>query len=288
MNGFDIFKKLVDIMKHMGKLALITVVYKNYTILDDYFACLSAQTDRDFHVYVLDLTPDPQNYSYPSYVTYIHDKNGGYAYGINQGVKTALSDGYDMLAPMNCDVTVRPNFVESIKKSLVQNSGSIIGAKIYYAPGFEYHADRYSKEELGNVFWYAGGVTDWNNVYTTHRGVDEVDKGQYDKQEATTFITGCFMAYDRSVVEKIGHWDESYFLYYEDADFCARAMKAHIPLIYDPSIVVWHKSGQSTSGAASTFQQNYLEKNRMKFGLKHAPLKTKLHLIKNCAIKLFM
>lgn len=265
----------------MKKLAIITVIFKNYTILDDYFATLSKQTDTDFHVYAMDLTPEPQNYTYPPFVTYIHDRNGGYAFGINQGVKKALIDGYEVVAPMNCDVTVKEDFVAHIKKGVEQNPSSIIGAKIYYYPGFEYHKGRYEDSERGKVVWYAGGVTDWKNVFTTHRGVDEVDKGQYDKTEKTTFITGCFMAYDKSVVEKIGHWDESYFLYYEDADYCARAMNAKTPLIYDPSIVIWHKSGQSTSGAASTFQQNYLEKNRLKFGLKYATLRTKFHLLKN-------
>ena len=114
----------------MKKLALITVIFKNYTILDDYFASLSKQTDKDFHVYALDLTPEPQNYSYPPYVTYIHDRNGGYAYGINQGVKKALTDGYEMVAPMNCDVTVKETFVENIKKSITQNPSSIMGGKI--------------------------------------------------------------------------------------------------------------------------------------------------------------
>jgi len=265
----------------MKKLAIITVIFRNYTILDDYFATLSKQTDTDFHVYVLDLTPKPQNYTYPPFVTYIHNKNEGYAYGINQGVKKALEDGYELFAAMNCDVTVKENFVENIKKSLKTNPTSITGAKIYYFPGFEYHKERYSEKEKGKIFWYAGGVVDWKNVFTTHRGVDEVDKGQYEKMEKTTFITGCFMAYEKSVIEKIGYWDESYFLFYEDADYCARAFAAKIPLIYDPSIVLWHKSGQSTSGAASLFQQQYLEKNRLKFGLKYAPWKTKFHLLKN-------
>jgi hypothetical protein len=277
----DSFHELIDIMEHMKKLAIITVIFKNYTILEDYFATLSKQTDSGFHVYILDLTPNPQDYTYPSFVTYIHDKNHGYAYGINQGVKRALEDGYEIVAPMNCDVTVKEDFVSNIKKSLIQSPNSIIGAKIYYYPGYEYHKDRYSQNELGKVFWYAGGTTDWKNVFTTHRGVDEVDKGQFDLLEKTTFITGCFMAYDKSVIEKLGYWDEGYFLFYEDADYCARAMNADIPLLYDPSIMIWHKSGQSTSGAASTFQQNYLEKNRLKFGLRYAPLRTKLHLIKN-------
>ena len=269
----------------MKKLALITVIFKNYTILDDYFATLGTQTDSDFHVYVLDLSPEPEQYTYPSYVTYIHDKNGGYAYGINQGVKRAVADGYELFCPMNCDVTVKENFVENIKRSITSNPSSIIGAKIYYYPGYEYHKDRYTKTDLGKVLWYAGGITDWKNVYTTHRGVDEVDKGQYDAQEKTTFITGCLMTYDKSVIESIGYWDESYFLFYEDADYCARAMNNGIPLLYDPSICMWHKSGQSTSGAASTFQQNYLEKNRLKFGLRYAPLRTRLHLIKNFLLR---
>jgi len=265
----------------MGKLAIITVLFKNYTILDDYFATLAKQTDSNFHVYVIDLSPEPQKYNYPSFVTCIHGQNKGYAYGINQGLKKALADGYSLFCPMNCDVTVKENFVENIKKSLVYNSSSIIGGKIYYSPGYEYHKKRYSDKDRGAVLWYAGGVTDWKNALTTHRGIDEIDIGQYEKIEKTTFITGCFMAYDKSVIEKIGYWDEGYFLFYEDADFCARATNKGVPLIYDPSIVLWHKSGQSTDGAASVFQQKYLNQNRLKFGLRFAPWKTKIHLIKN-------
>lgn len=265
----------------MGKLALITVIFKNYTILDDYFTSLAKQTDKHFHVFIVDLTPEPQTYDYPSYVTCLHDKNRGYAYGLNQGIKQALSERYTLFCSMNCDVTVKENFVERVKSSIVAHPSSLIGGKIYYYPGYEYHKERYTEKERRKVLWYAGGVTDWANAYTTHRGVDEVDKGQYDKSGPTTFITGCLMAYDKSVIEKIGHWDSSYFLFYEDADYCARAMAAHIPLFFDPSIVIWHKSGQSTSGAASTFQQKYHNKNRIKFGLKYAPWKTKYYLVKN-------
>ena len=269
----------------MGKLAILTVIFKNYTILDDYFATLAKQTDKNFHVYVVDLTPEPQNYTYPSFVTCILDINKGYAYGINRGIKQAIADKYELFCCMNSDVSVEKHFVENITKSVSQSSTSLIGGKIYYAPGYEYHKQRYNENDKGNVLWYAGGSTDWKNAFTIHRGVDEVDKGQYNKLEMTTFITGCFMAFDKKVIDKLGFWDESYFLFYEDADFCARAMKASIPLIYDPLIIMWHKSGQSTSGAASTFQQKYLEQNRLKFGLKFAPWKTKLHLIKNYFIQ---
>ena len=89
------------------------------------------------------------------------------------------------------------------------------------------------------------------------------------------------MIFNKSVIDKIGYLDESYFLYYEDADWCERAKKAGINLYYDPSIVIWHKNAQSTGGAGSKLHQKYQEKNRLKFGLKYAPWKTKLHLIIN-------
>ncbi|PJE63810.1 hypothetical protein COU89_01195, partial [Candidatus Roizmanbacteria bacterium CG10_big_fil_rev_8_21_14_0_10_45_7] len=122
---------------------------------------------------------------------------------------------------------------------------------------------------------------DWKNALTLHRGVDEVDKGQYDKAVRTEFITGCLMAFDESVIQKTGYFDEKYFLYYEDADYCERAKRTRVPLIYDPSLIIWHKNSQSTQGAGSVFQQRYQKKNRLRYALNYAPFNTKLHVLLN-------
>jgi len=135
------------------------------------------------------------------------------------------------------------------------------------------------------VFWYAGGITNWRHSTTTHRGVDEIDKYQFDKFEKTDFVTGCMLFFNKKVVDRVGLWDESYFLYYEDADFCERAKKAGFDLFYNPSIVIWHKNAQSTGGSGSSLHAKYQKKNHLRFGLKYAPLRTKLHLIKNYFLK---
>ena len=205
--------------------------------------------------------------------------NKGYAYGVNLGVKQAISDGYESFVVINDDTFVKSDFVDQCLKCLNKNPNSIISGKIYYAPGFEYHKDRYSKKDLGKVIWYAGGSIDWNNVYINHRGVDEIDKKQFDLSQETDFITGCLMLFDKSAIDKIGYWDESYFLYYEDADWGEQAKKIAIKLIYDPSIIIWHKNAGSTGGSGSTIHQKYQNKNRIKFGLKYAPLRTKIHLL---------
>ena len=133
---------------------------------------------------------------------------------------------------------------------------------------------------MGKVLWYAGGINDWANSMIFHRGVDEVDHGQYDQYGATDSITGCLLCFDKKVWETVGAWDESYFLYFEDADFCERAKRAGFKLTYNPRLVIWHKVSQSTGGSGSGLHWKHQTKNRIKFGLKYAPWKTKLYLLK--------
>ncbi|MEK7079355.1 MAG: glycosyltransferase family 2 protein [Patescibacteria group bacterium] len=265
----------------LHKLAVITVLYRNYTILDDFFASLDKQTDIDFRVYVADLTEEKKGYEYPNYVTYIPERNCGYAYGVNKAIQQAIEEGYDMFCVMNSDVFVKGDFVAKVKRNLEHHPRSLLGGKIYYAPGYEFHKERYPDTDLGKVLWYAGGENDWKNCTTDHRGVDEVDRGQYNTFAKTDFITGCLLCYDKQVFEKVGKWDESYFLYYEDADFCERTKKADIPLYYDPAVVIWHKNAASTGGSGSPIHLEFQKRNQLIFGLKYAPFRTKLHLLKN-------
>ena len=89
------------------------------------------------------------------------------------------------------------------------------------------------------------------------------------------------MAFDKSVVDLVGFWDSEYFLYFEDADYCERAKRNGVELIYDPSIILWHKNAQSTGGAGSTLHQRVQKNAHLRFALKYAPWRTKLHVIKN-------
>jgi len=272
----------------LHKLAIISVVFENYNILKDFFESFTSQKNKNYSVFLADFSVNKQKISSGKLpITIIPSQNLGYAHGVNLGLKKAIEDGFKYFCIVNNDIYFKENFVDSVLNSLVWHPSSIIGGKIYYAPRFEYHKDRYKRQDLGRVLWYAGGLIDWKNVYTTHRGVDEVDKGKYDQFEETEFVNGCLMNFDKKVIDKIGFWDEDYFLYYEDADFCQQAKKRGIKLYYDPSVIIWHKNAQSTGGSGSLIHVKYQKENRLKFGLKYAPLKTKLHLIKNSIFSSF-
>ncbi len=263
-------------------IAIITIIYKNYTVIEDFLKSFELQADQNYHIYIADATPDRKEISYNNHqITVIPIDNKGYAHGINAGLKQAMIDGIDQFCIINDDVFFKEGFITALNKTFRTYPKTIFGGKIYYAPGYEYHKDRYSPANAGRVIWYAGGTVDWSHATTGHIGVDEVDNDQFDNKNKTDFITGCLTCFDKKVVDTIGFWDERYFLYYEDADYCERAKLKKIPLLYIPNICIWHKNAQSTNGSGSVFHQKIQKKARLRFALKYAPLKTKLHIIKN-------
>lgn len=263
-------------------IGLITVNYNQYQLTREFLDSLATVKDAgNLSVYIADVSTKKEVLKIENYPMKVVSKslpNKGYAFGINEGTKYFIKNGLDKFCAINNDVFFSKNFYQ--QAYLGFEKADIFGGKIYYAPGYEYHK-KYQKKDIGKILWYAGGINDWKNVYTTHRGVDEVDNKQYSKFEETDFITGCMLFFNKKVIDQIGLWDEKYFLYFEDSDFCERAKNAGFKLFYNPKIVIWHKNAQSTGGSGSLLHQEYQRKNRLIFGLKYAPFRTKLHLIKN-------
>jgi len=204
--------------------------------------------------------------------------NLGYSGGNNLGISDALRTNADFILILNNDVVLDKYAISYLLKSA--NRADIISPKIYFAKGFEFHKSRYKKDELGRVIWYAGGQIDWNNVMGIHIGVDEVDTGQYNQNKEIDFATGACILVKRNVFEKIGLFDEKYFLYLEDMDLCVRAKKADFKIMYEPKAVLWHKNAQSAGGSGSKLQDYYISRNRLLFAFKYAKNKTKLAVVK--------
>jgi len=216
-------------------------------------------------------------------------KNLGYAGGNNFGINLAIIQNFDYYLIINNDVIVDKDFLYHLYNSArLAKTPSIIGPKIYFAPGFEFHKDRYKKSEIGKVIWSAGGIMDWNNIYGTNLGVDQVDKGQFNKQNTNLdFITGCCFLVPKIIFQTIGGFNEKYFMYLEDVDFCKRALKKGFQLLYEPLSFIWHVNSGS-SGSGSNLHDYFITRNRLMFGLKYARLRTKIALIKEAIIMLFI
>lgn len=207
-------------------------------------------------------------------------ENLGFAEGNNVGMKSAIKSGVDYVILLNDDTIVdKYLLVNLVAEAKRHKKAGAISPKIYFAKGYEFHKERYSDGETGKVIWYAGGDIDWDNVYGSNHGVDEVDSGQFDEVRNTDFTTGCCVIFSANALKSVGLYDKRYFAYMEDADLSQRLRKAGWEVLYTPKAKLWHKVSQS-SGIGSDLNDYFLTRNRMLFGIRYARLRTKTALVR--------
>lgn len=213
--------------------------------------------------------------------------NLGFAEGNNIGIRYVLKNDSDYIILLNDDTIVDKNLVLQLINGAIRNKDAgILSPKIYFAKGFEFHKERYKRQDLGKVIWSAGGDIDWNNIYATNHGVDEVDRGQFDKVREIDFATGCCALIKKELIKKAGLFDAKYFAYFEDADLAQRVKKAGWKVLFFPEAYLWHKVSQS-SGIGSDLNDYFITRNRMLFGMRYASLRTKFALIRESFRLLF-
>ena len=95
-------------------------------------------------------------------------------------------------------------------------------------------------------------------------GLNEVDRGQYAAVREVDFVTGCALLTRREVVEKVGMLDPRFFMYYEETEWCVRAVRAGYKILHVPQACVWHKIAPAQQ-ATSPRIHYYMTRNRLLF-----------------------
>lgn len=189
-----------------------------------------------------------------SYKLYFIDnsENGqGYAAGVNQGIKKALKDGCDLFAIANPDISL-----DSLARRIPTKSG---GLDLFDIWGYAMH-------QQGKTYY--GGVID---KWRMSGGL--VDKKPKTRFVSTDFVSGSLMFIKKSVIDKIGLFDESYFMYYEEVDYCYRAKCAGFKVGIDSKLTYQHFETSQNNPQ----KEFYLFKNRLKFLFKYGTLKQKIY-----------
>ncbi|MFU0783662.1 MAG: Glycosyl transferase family 2 [Thermoanaerobacterium thermosaccharolyticum] len=184
-----------------------------------------------------------------------NNENLGFSGANNIGIKYALENECEYVLLLNNDTEIDKELIKNMVDASIKNNNAIISPKIYYY-------------DEPNMIWSAGGGLNWKKGLSFHYGKDEIDKGQYDQQKEIDFATGCCILIHKSVFDKIGFLAEEYFLYFEDTDFCVRAKRAGIKIIYEPSARLWHKVSSTTGGEESLITLYYGNRNRLYFNNK--------------------
>ncbi len=158
------------------------------------------------------------------------DKNGGYGYGNNLGIKYALSERADYVLIINNDTIVDPDFLQPLVNTCEDDKTmGIVSGKIYY----------YDKPD---TIWSNGGHFHSCTGKVEQFNFNEKDNGLIPEGEIN-FISGCMWFIPVDVIREVGYINEEYFMYMEDIDYCHRVLERDYKLAVVPESRIFHKAG---------------------------------------------
>lgn len=170
--------------------------------------------------------------------------NGGFAQGNNVAVRAALAGPAppDLFWLLNPDTRVTPGAAAALAAFCREHpDAGIVGSALIEENGspwpfaFRFHTAA-SELERGARF---GPLSRMLAERTVLRRMEH-------RPAVVDWVSGASMVVRREVFETIGLFDESYFLYYEETDFCMAAGRAGWSCWYMPAASVVHIAGQST------------------------------------------
>ena len=109
-----------------------------------------------------------------------------------------------------------------------------------------------------------------DGCFGADRGFMERDEGQYDRTEEVFAWCGAAVVLSRRYLDTVGHFDDRYFLYYEDLDLSWRGRAQGWRYLYVPGPPIRHVHSASTV-SGSRLHHHYSERNRLLTLTRNAP-----------------
>lgn len=191
--------------------------------------------------------------AYPEVVRIPNGANLGFAAGMNVGIAYALASSADYVLIANNDTTMDPAMLALLVTSAEHAGAAITAPAIYYF-------DR--PEQL----WWLGGRL--RPLLLEVRPYTSPPHGL--RPFAVDFVTGCAMLISRRCLEQVGSFDDGFFMYYEDADYCLRTHRAGLPIVVEPRAAMYHKVARSSGGSDSPGERRLTARSSVRFFRKHA------------------
>jgi GT2 family glycosyltransferase len=246
-----------------AKIGAVTVTYNSEAVIDDFLQSMIAQSHSNFALYVVDNASSDCTLAR---IAGVHDprirvianaKNYGFAEASNQGIHVALNDECDSVLLINNDTQFESDLLDELLHGMIEHHCDMVAPKILY------HENR-------RLIWSAGGgFNPWKGYAGFHYGLNQLDQGQFEKARSVGHAPACCLLVKKHVFDRIGFMDPRYFVYLDDTDFCYRAVRAGLKIVYLPSAILLHKASTLTGGPDSEFSIRYRTRNQIYFMLKH-------------------
>ncbi|MDP3938054.1 MAG: glycosyltransferase family 2 protein, partial [Deltaproteobacteria bacterium] len=188
-----------------------------------------------------------------------NETNRGYAGGNNVGLLHALGLGVDYVLVLNNDAIVEPDAIDELVQ-LAESDPEVgaVGARVM-------------QYEARDRMYGAVGTLIYMPQLIRLEGLHADDLDPFSSPRDGDFIPGCSILFRAAVLRHVGLFDERFFAYHEDVDWCSRAWEAGWRCSYLPSSVVQHRGAiyYGTSPVAD-YRYYFYGRNAVLYARKHA------------------
>jgi N-acetylglucosaminyl-diphospho-decaprenol L-rhamnosyltransferase len=232
------------------RVAVLIINYRTYDALDRCLASLGPFTSETDEVVVVDWQSEAARReaiaSRHHGVRFIsRADNLGFSAGVNLAAAATTAP---VLLLLNPDTEVEGPIVRALGGWLeARPACGVVGPRVVNVDGtVQPSARRFPG--LTTVF---GGRSTWltrrfpNNWFSRHNLLQ--DAGSPREGSEADWVAGSCFATRRDVFERLGGLDESFFMYWEDADYCRRARALGLHCHYLPTSTVRHTGGLSSA-----------------------------------------
>jgi GT2 family glycosyltransferase len=222
--------------------------------LADCLRALEIQTFERFEVIVVDNSGARRAHAPMARVRVLsNDRNVGFGAAINQAFRESAAP---YLATLNDDAVAHPEWLSALVEAAEARPRAGMCASEVRLAGLSAKLD-------------SAGMLIAGDGSSKQRGHGEPPQNFAGTKDALC-PSGSAALYRRTMLDQIGLFDETFFLYCEDTDLGLRARRAGWECAYVAGAVVEHRYSHS-AGRASPLKAYYVERNRLYTAIKNLP-----------------
>lgn len=233
----------------MKRLSIIIVNYNVKHFLEHCLLSVFRALDGiDAEVFVVDNqstdgSVEMVREKFPQVELTANTNNVGFARGNNQAVRQATGE---YLLYLNPDTIVAEDCFHKCLDYMAANpTVGCLGPKLVDGKGIFLPESKRGFPSAWVAFCKISGLS---SVFKNSKRFNKYHQGflPEDETNEVDVLVGCFMLARKKVIDKVGSFDETYFMYGEDIDLSYQINKAGYKNVYFPETTVIHYKGEST------------------------------------------
>ncbi len=209
-------------METKNRQPIVYCIVLNWNSLEYTRACIASlqkQSYRSFKIVVVDNcssdgSAEILKKEYPEHFFLQSEKNGGYAWGNNIGIRLSMKQGADFVWILNPDVCVSRESLEKLINVMTDDlSVGIAGPRLCL-------------RQENEIKYQDGAALDKPCGYRPiHKLVNDISCLSKENIYDVDYVIGCSMLLRVEMIKQIGFIREDFFMYREDVELCLRAQR---------------------------------------------------------------